>query len=194
MDLASEMNQVFEDVIGDTNPYAALNSDNNNNNSDNNDDYDTNNNEEEEEEKEEEEREGSDEFLFGSKILWHWEHRKIKIKHEYAITAWALCVMDDVREDVRLQLRGKHRIVMEKVVKRLHLPPCPNQHPEVMLMTEAQIVDVFWNEFKAFRNCTPPFCLSSLLGTYVEECCLTKFLRRECELMSSRWNMKGLFL
>ena len=24
-------------------------------------------------------------------------------------------------------------------------------------MTEAQIVDVFWDEFKAFMNCTPPF-------------------------------------
>lgn len=160
MDLASEMNQVFEDVIGDTTPYAASNSDNNNSDSDDNEDNDTDSNEEEEEE----EGEGSNEdagehggFSFGNKILWHWEHRKIKIEHEYAITAWALCVMDDVREDVRARLIGEHRIAMEKVVKRLHLPPCPNQHPEVMSMTEAQIVDVFWDEFKAFRNCTTPF-------------------------------------
>ena len=174
MDLASEMNQVFEDVIGDTTPYAALNrSDNNNNNSDDdndNNDNDSDNNEEEEEEEEEGEG-GSDDageyggFLFGSKILWHWEHRKIKIEHEYAITAWALCVMDDVREDVRVRLIGEHRLAMEKVIKRLHLPPCPNQHPEVMSMTEAQIVDVFWDEFKAFRNCTPPFDEKSCWAT-----------------------------
>jgi len=63
-----------------------------------------------------------------------------------------LCVMIEVRQDVREQLNGEHRDAMEKVIKHLHLPPCPNQHPEVLQMTEAQIVDVFWDEFKAFQK------------------------------------------
>ena len=75
MDLASEMNQVFEDVIGDTTPYAALNNENNSDDDNDNNDNDNDNNEEEEEEGEGEG--GSDDageyggFLFGSKILWH---------------------------------------------------------------------------------------------------------------------------
>lgn len=80
-------------------------------------------------------------FSLGSKILWHWEHRKVKIEHAYAITGWALCIMIEVHEDVRNRLNGEHRTAMEKVIKLLHLSPCcPNQHPEVLKMSESEIV------------------------------------------------------
>ena len=83
-----------------------------------------------------------------------------RLEHEYAVTAWALCVMADVREDVAQQLNnagGKYRDSIEKVVSRLHQLPCANPHPDVPNMTEGEIMDTFWNEFKAFQNQTEPF-------------------------------------
>jgi DNA topoisomerase VI subunit B len=76
------------------------------------------------------------------------------------VTAWALCVMTDVREDVAQRLNdlgGKYRDSIEKVVTRLHQLPCANPHPDVQNMTEGEIMDIFWNEFKAFQNKTEPF-------------------------------------
>ncbi len=46
---------------------------------------------------------------------------------------------------------------IEEVVKRLHLPPCPNKSVDLSKMSSAEIVDTFWNEFKAFQCCTEPF-------------------------------------
>jgi len=99
-------------------------------------------------------------YDFGQRVLWHWEHRKSKIGHDYAITGWALSVMADIHHDVDERIdedNGKHRDAIERVVKRLHEPPCPNTHPEVLGKDEGAIVDMFWNEFKAFRNRTHPF-------------------------------------
>jgi hypothetical protein len=148
-DMGAEVNQIYEGEIGDNTAYV--------------DDDNESVGEGEDVAEGGESDDDSDStgayggFPFGSKILWHWERRKVKLEHEYAITAWALCVMEDVREDVRVRLTGAHRMPMETVVKRLHLPPCPNQNLEVRSMSEAQIIDVFWDEFMAFRNCTPPF-------------------------------------
>ena len=94
---------------------------------------------------------------FGASVRWHWDKRKTKIEHPYAMAAWALCVMEDVREDVRLRLKGAERDAIEDVVKRLHLAPCPNMSVDLLIMSSAEIVDTFWNEFKAFQNCTEPF-------------------------------------
>jgi len=94
---------------------------------------------------------------FGRQITWHWNKRKQRIEHEYSIAAWALCVMESVRADVRERLTGEHRDPIEKVVTRLHVPPCPNPNPTVhTMMLPHEIRDTFWNEFKAFQNCTQP--------------------------------------
>ncbi len=44
---------------------------------------------------------------FAHQITWHWNIRKQRIEHEYSIAAWALCVMESVRTDVRNQLTGE---------------------------------------------------------------------------------------
>ncbi len=36
---------------------------------------------------------------FAHQVIWHWDKRKQRIEHEYAIAGWALCVMEDVRKD-----------------------------------------------------------------------------------------------
>ena len=94
---------------------------------------------------------------FGRQVIWHWSKRKQRIEHEFAIAGWALCVMDDVRKDVLERMTGAHRDAIEKVVSRLHLPPCPNSNPAVSAMSLHEIIDSFWNEFKAFQNRTNPY-------------------------------------
>jgi hypothetical protein len=96
---------------------------------------------------------------FGCQVIWHWNKRKQRIKHEYAIAGWALCIMEDVQKDVQEQLMGTHRDAIEKVVSRLHMPPCPS-------MSLHDIIDTFWNEFKAFQNCTHPYLEPSCWATY----------------------------
>jgi hypothetical protein len=56
------------------------------------------------------------------------------------VTAWALCVMEDVRQDVQQQLNdghGKYRDAIERVVSKLHELPCANTHPDVPKMSKA---------------------------------------------------------
>ena len=94
---------------------------------------------------------------FGRQVIWHWSKRKVSIEHEYAIVGWALCVMEDVRKDVLERLTGAHHDAIEKVVSQLHLPPCPNSNPAVSAMSLHELIDTFWNEFKAFQNHTNPY-------------------------------------
>jgi hypothetical protein len=52
---------------------------------------------------------------------------------------------------------GKYRNAIERVVSRLLKLPCANTHPDVPKMSKADIIDTFWDEFKAFCNQTEPF-------------------------------------
>jgi len=45
---------------------------------------------------------------FGRTVLFHWNRRRKKIEHEYAIAGWALSVVGEVRIDVRERMRGEH--------------------------------------------------------------------------------------
>jgi hypothetical protein len=90
---------------------------------------------------------------FGRTVLSHWNGRRKKIEHEYAIAWWALSVVGEVPIDVREQMRGEHRDAIECVIRRLYVDPCANSHPDIRSMSEAEIIDTFWNEFKAFHNC-----------------------------------------
>jgi len=103
---------------------------------------------------------------FGRQVIWHWSKRKVRIEHEYAIVGWALCVMEDIRNDVMERLTGAHRDTIEKVVSRLHVPPCPNSNPAVSAMSSHEIIDTFWNEFKAFQNRTNPYHDASRWASY----------------------------
>jgi hypothetical protein len=88
---------------------------------------------------------------------WNWCKCKTKIEHAYALMAWALCMMEDVCEDVRLRLKDAECDAIEEVVKRLHLPPCPKKCVDLSKTSSAEIVVPFWNEFKAFQCCMEPF-------------------------------------
>ena len=90
----------------------------------------------------------------GEQILACWNNRKVKLDHDYAVAGWALCVMAEVRQDVDARMDGSHREAIERVVERLHLPPCPNKRVNIDEMSPADIVDKFWDEYKDFKNKT----------------------------------------
>ncbi len=69
---------------------------------------------------------------FGRQVVWHWNKHKQRIEHEYAISGWALGIIEDVRKDVLERLTGTHCDAVEKFVSQLHLPPCPNTNPAVL--------------------------------------------------------------
>jgi hypothetical protein len=51
--------------------------------------------------------------------------------------------MEDVQKDVQEQLTGKHHDAIEKVVNRLHMPPCPITNPAISPMSLPKIIDTF---------------------------------------------------
>jgi hypothetical protein len=58
-------------------------------------------------------------------------------------------------------MTGDHQSAIDKVVTRLHAPPCANSNPSVSSMTMAEILDTFWNEFKAFQQRLYPYDATS---------------------------------
>jgi hypothetical protein len=47
---------------------------------------------------------------FGRQFISHWEIRKQRIEHAYAIAGWALCVMEDVQKDVISRMTASHKM------------------------------------------------------------------------------------
>ena len=83
-----------------------------------------------------------------------WTTHKHKLKHNYAIMGWALSVMPEVYKDARERLTGIHRDVIERVVRKLFKYPYTNKFPILKGKLEDEIVDLFWDELKAFCNKT----------------------------------------
>ena len=73
-------------------------------------------------------------------MLQFWNARKEKIEHNFAITAWSLCVMKEVREDVSARMNGSHREAIEHVIRKLYFD-------------DTRDMDVVINEFcKGFKH------------------------------------------
>ena len=96
-------------------------------------------------------------FSLGNRILFEWEKRRNKLEHDYSIAGWALSVMPAVRADVVERLLGIHRDAIERVIVKLHEPPCPNRSNEIKDKTIGDIKHMFWLEFKDFQQKTGPF-------------------------------------
>ena len=107
---------------------------------------------------EEEEAVGQEKPLkLGESILQTWKKWASKLEHDYAIVGWCLCVLKEVREDVKENMSQEHHLALERVVKRLHVPPCPNRSKRIAGMKEGEILDRFWDEFQTFKKESPPF-------------------------------------
>jgi hypothetical protein len=98
-----------------------------------------------------------EEVGLGGLVEMAWLNRKPKLENDYSIAAWALSVMPEVYDDCTSRLTGDKRNAIERVVRKLFKEPFTNNIPSVQGMSEEEIVDTFWDEFKAFRNKTAPF-------------------------------------
>ncbi len=84
------------------------------------------------------------------------------MEHAYAVTAWALSLLPDVRVDCMERLsadNGDLRKLIDEVISRLHHPPCPNK--KVASKSIDEIIDIFWKEFKHFTYRTGPYSYRS---------------------------------
>ncbi len=84
------------------------------------------------------------------------------MEHAYAVTAWALSLLPDIRADCMERLstdKGDLRRSIDEVISRLHHPPCPNK--KVASKSIDEIIDIFWKEFKHFTYRTGPYSYRS---------------------------------
>ena len=58
-------------------------------------------------------------------------------------------------------MTGEHQSAIDKVIIRLHAPPCANTNSAVSSMSKAEILDTFWNEFKAYQYRPYPYDAAS---------------------------------
>ncbi len=86
-----------------------------------------------------------DKISLGQVIQDSWAGRKSLLEHGYAVTGWALSILPETCPNVLSDLTGEHRLMMENVVERLYVPPCPNKQVSGHEMTA--IIDIFWQEF-----------------------------------------------
>ena len=66
------------------------------------------------------------------------------MEHAYAVTAWALSLLPDIRADCMERFstdNGDLRKLIDEVVSQLHYPPCPNK--KVASKSIDEIIDIF---------------------------------------------------
>ena len=78
-----------------------------------------------------------------------WEKRKLKLESDFAITAWALCVLPEVRADVEMRFTGVHHDVIDGTIEKLY---ARDVHANLAL-----IKDTFFTDLKKFRSKKNPY-------------------------------------
>ena len=77
---------------------------------------------------------------------------------DYAYAGRMLSVHPEVRHDVKTRPpSGPEREAMERVIEKLHFPPCPNTNPWIKGKSMTQIKDLFWDEYNLFERRKEPF-------------------------------------
>ena len=83
--------------------------------------------------------------------------KKKKVEHNYSISGWDLSVMPAVQENIVEDMTGVHHDTIERIVTKLHEPPCPKKSKEIRGKTIGDIMHIFWLEFKDFQHKIGPF-------------------------------------
>jgi len=86
----------------------------------------------------------------GSAILSKWEKRQTKLINDFSVAAWCLSVMPEVYDDCQSRMTGEHKLALRRIVRKLHVPPCPND--QVLGKSIDEIEDIFLEEFEEFRS------------------------------------------
>ena len=79
------------------------------------------------------------------------------MEQDYSIDGWAHSVMPAVRENVVEIMTGVKCDAIERVITKLHEPPCTNKSKEIEGKSIGDILHKFWLEFKDFQHKTGPF-------------------------------------
>ena len=85
------------------------------------------------------------------KVLAIWNNRKLRLEHDFAIAAWSLCIMPEVRVDVADRMEGHHREAIERVITRFYY----NDPRDI-----AVIINEFWKQFKHWQKKTGKYGLN----------------------------------
>ncbi len=83
-------------------------------------------------------------------IKQSWMKRKLLLEYDCAVTRWALSILPEIRDDVRLNLDGYLRMTIESVIAKLHVSLNPNS--KVANNEIDIIIDIFWKDFGHFKN------------------------------------------
>ncbi len=59
-------------------------------------------------------------------IKQSWKKRKQLLEYNFAFTNWALSIMPEIWDDVRLNLDSDKRMAIERVIAKLHVALNPN--------------------------------------------------------------------
>ena len=98
----------------------------------------------------------------GGTIFNKWKKRQGKLLNDVSISAWCLSVMPEVYTDCDERKTGDHLLILRKMVRKLHVAPCPND--KVLDKTIDEIEEIFLDEFDAFRNKTGIFADGAKCG------------------------------
>ncbi len=96
-----------------------------------------------------------EEDTLSTNIFVAWDKRKERLEHEYAVTTWSLSLLPEIRLDVRKNFDGDKHLIVEKVITKLHEPPCPN--PDITTESMTEIIDLYWKEYCDFDEKTGIF-------------------------------------
>ena len=95
---------------------------------------------------------------FARTIFDCWKKRMPALNHETSCAAWQLSVNLAVREDVRKRCVAEHKEILQRVVFRLHIAPCPNDKVDpttgkkVSELNEEELWGIFLDELHQFRT------------------------------------------
>ncbi len=81
-----------------------------------------------------------------------WMKRKHLLEHDFAVTSWALSILPEIQDDVRLNLDCDKRMAIERVTVKLHV--APNSNSKIVNDKIDVVIDTFWKEFGHFQNKT----------------------------------------
>ena len=88
-------------------------------------------------------RKGGDKEDLGSLVLQHWEKRRPRLVHSYAITAWMLSPIPEVMEDAK-NYSSEHHNIVDSLIEKLF-----NDDEEYNIN---QLKDLFWQEYTDFST------------------------------------------
>jgi len=87
----------------------------------------------------------------GGRMLQYWNERKERLEHDFAIAAWALCIMPEVRADVAARMTGHHREAIERVINKLY----KNSEEDI-----DEVINDFWKQFKHWQKKTGKYAVN----------------------------------